>query len=166
MTTTEYEEKGRRKLVEDFNNADCEMIYEFTKGKYESIDCFATASTGEKFAIELKNRDISIDKYDDVMIELHKYNALMIAHEESGYTPLFRVYFQDGVLTWDISKIDINGRVEEMKCAESTFNYSHKKIKKIILLKKEEAIDKKRSNRNNSQRTDGGTDSQQHSKIC
>lgn len=153
MTTTEYEEKGRRKLVEDFNNADCEMIYEFTKGKFDSIDCFATASTGEKFAVEIKNRDISIEKYDTYLLEMKKYNALMAAYIDSGYTPLFRVYFQDGVLTWDISKIDINGRVEEMKCAESTFNYSHKINKKIIMLKKEEAIDKKRNYRNNSQRT-------------
>lgn len=149
MTTTEYEEKGRRKLVEDFNNADCEMIYEFTKGKFDSIDCFATASTGEKFAVEIKNRDISIEKYDTYLLEMKKYNALMAAYIDSGYTPLFRVYFQDGVLTWDISKIDINGRVEEMKCAESTFNYEHKKIKKIIMLKKEEAIDKKRSGKYN-----------------
>lgn len=154
MTTSEYEEKGRRKLIEDFNNADCEIEYEFTKGKFDSIDCFATASTGDKYAIELKNRDISIDKYDDVMMELHKYNALMIAHEESGYTPLFRVYFQDGVLTWDISKIDVENRVEEMSCAESTFNYEHKIVKKIILLKKEEAInDKKRGGRKTGQRT-------------
>ena len=153
MTTSEYEEKGRKKLIEDFNNADCEMIYEFTKGKFDSIDCFATASTGDKYAIELKDRDISIDKYDDVMLELHKYNALMIAYIYSGYTPLFRVYYKDGVLTWDISKIDINGRVEEMSCAESTFNYERKIIKKIIMLKKEEAInDKKRSSKHNSQR--------------
>ena len=149
MTTTEYEEKGRRKLIEDFNNADCEMIYEFTKGKFDSIDCFATASTGEKFAVEIKDRDISIDKYDDVMLELHKYNALMIMYEESGYTPIFRVYYKDGVLTWDISKIDVENRVEEMSCAESTFNYDHKIIKKIIMLKKEEAIDKKRGGKYN-----------------
>ena len=149
MTTKEYEDKGRTKLVEDFKNSEHEIEYEFTKGKFDSIDCFATASTGDKFAIELKNRDISIEKYDDVLLELHKYNALMIAYEESGYTPLFRVYFQDGVLTWDISKIDVDGRVEEMKCAESTFNYEHKINKKIILLKKEEAIDKKRSDKHN-----------------
>ena len=150
MTTTEYEDRGRTKLVEDFKNSKCEIEYEFTKGKFDSIDCFATASTGDKYAIEIKNRDISIDKYDDVMMELHKYNALMIAYIYSGYTPLFRVYFQDGVLTWDISKIDANDRVEEMPCAESTFNYSHKVIKKIIMLKKEEAInDKKRSNKRN-----------------
>ena len=105
---------------------------------------------------DIKNRDISIDKYDDVMLELHKYNALMIAYVSSGYTPLFRVYFQDGVLTWDISKIDVNGRVEEMSCAESTFNYDHKVVKKIIMLKKEEAInDKKRSDKHNCQRADG-----------
>lgn len=154
MTTKEYEDRGRTKLVEDFKNSKCEMIYEFTKGKYESIDCFATASTGDKYAIELKNRDISIDKYDDVMLELHKYNALMIAYEESGYTPLFRVYYKDGVLTWDISKIDVENRVEEMPCAESTFNYEHKVVKKIIMLKKEEAInDKKRGGRKTGQRT-------------
>ena len=150
MTTTEYEEKGRQKLVEDFNNADCEMIYEFTKGKVDSIDCFATASTGDKFAIEIKNRDISIDKYDDVMLELHKYNALMIAHEESGYTPIFRIYYKDGKLSYNLLQLkDVENRVEEMPCAESTFNYEHKKIKKIILLKKEEAIDKKRSGKHN-----------------
>ena len=156
MTTSEYEERKKKKLVEDFKNSKCEMIYEFTKGKFDSVDCFATASTGQRFAIELKNRDISIDKYDTYLLELHKYNALMIAYEESGYTPLFRVYFQDGVLTWDISKIDVDGRVEEMSCAESTFNYEHKVVKKIIMLKKEEAInDKKRNYRNNSQRADG-----------
>ena len=153
MTTTEYEDRGRTKLVEDFKNSKCEMIYEFTNERYDSIDCFATAYTGDKYAIEIKNRDISIDKYDDVMLELHKYNALMIAYVYSGYTPLFRVYFQDGVLTWDISKIDVDDRVEEMPCAESTFNYSHKVIKKIIMLKKEEAInDKKRGGKHNSQR--------------
>ena len=149
MTTKEYEDKGRAKLVEDFKNSKHEIEYEFTKGKFDSIDCFATASTGDKYAIELKDRDISIDKYDDVMMELHKYNALMGAYIDSGYTPLFRVYFQDGVLTWDISKIDAENRVEEMSCAESIFNYEHKVVKKIILLKKEEAIDKKRNNKHN-----------------
>ena len=153
MTTTEYEDRGRTKLVEDFKNSEHEIEYEFTKGKFDSIDCFATASTGQRFAIELKNRDIPLDKYDTYLLELHKYNALMAAHIYSGYTPLFRVYFQDGVLTWDISKIDVNDRVEEMLCAESTFNYDHKVVKKIIMLKKEEAInDKKRGGKHNSQR--------------
>ena len=144
MTTKEYEDKGRRKLVEDFKNSKCEMIYEFTKEKYDSIDCFATASTGDKYAVEIKNRDISIDKYDDVMLELHKYNALMIAYEESGYTPIFRVYYKDGKLSYNLLQLkDIENRVEEMPCAESTFNYEHKVIKKIIMLKKGEALDKK-----------------------
>ena len=154
MTTKEYEDKGRKKLIEDFNNADCEMIYEFTKGKFDSIDCFATASTGDKYAIELKDRDISIDKYDDVLLELHKYNALMIAYEESGYTPIFRIYYKDGKLSYNLLQLkDVENRVEEMSCAESTFNYEHKIVKKIIMLKKEEAInDKKRGGKHNSQR--------------
>lgn len=155
MTAKEYEDKGRKKLVEDFENSKCEMIYEFTKGKYDSVDCFATASTGDKYAVEIKNRDISIDKYDDVMMELHKYNALMIAYEESGYTPIFRVYYKDGKLTYNLLQLkDVENRVEEMSCAESTFNYDHKVVKKIIMLKKEEAInDKKRGGRKTGQRT-------------
>ena len=155
MTTKEYEDKGRTKLVEDFKNSKHEIEYEFTKGKYDSVDCFATASTGDKYAVEIKNRDISIDKYDDVMMELHKYNALMIAYEESGYTPIFRVYYKDGKLTYNLLQLkDVENRVEEMSCAESTFNYDHKRIKKIILLKKEEAInDKKRGGRKTGQRT-------------
>ena len=155
MTTSEYEDRGRTKLVEDFKNSKCEMIYEFTKGKFDSVDCFATASTGDKYAIEIKNRDISIDKYDDVMMELHKYNALMIAYEESGYTPIFRIYYKDGKLSYNLLQLkDIENRVEEMPCAESTFNYEHKIIKKIIMLKKEEAInDKKRGGRKTGQRT-------------
>ena len=155
MTTKEYEDKGRTKLVEDFKNSKHEIEYEFTKGKYDSIDCFATASTGDKYAIELKNRDISIDKYDDVLLELHKYNALMIAYEESGYTPIFRIYYKDGKLSYNLLQLkDIENRVEEMTCAESTFNYEHKVVKKIIMLKKEEAInDKKRGGRKTGQRT-------------
>ena len=149
MTTKEYEDRGRKKLVEDFKNSKCEIEYEFTKGKFDSIDCFATASTGQRFAIELKNRDISIDKYNDVMLELHKYNALMVAYEESGYTPIFRIYYKDGKLSYNLLQLkDVENRVEEMSCAESTFNYEHKIIKKIIMLKKEEAInDKKRNHR-------------------
>lgn len=143
MTTTEYEDLGRKKLVEDFKNSKCEIEYEFTKGKFDSIDCFATAaSINQKYAIEIKNRDISIDKYDDVMLELHKYNALMIAYEESGYTPIFRIYYKDGKLSYNLLQLkDIENRVEEMPCAESTFNYSHKVVKKIIMLKKGEALE-------------------------
>ena len=148
MTYTEYENKGRNKLVEDFNNADCEIDYEFTDIAL-SVDCFATAATGQKYAIEIKDRDIPIEKYSTYLLEMKKYNALMTAHIDSGYTPLYRCYFKDGVLTWDISKIDINNRVEEMKCTQTTVDYGHKVVKKLIMLKKEEAIDKKRGGKHN-----------------
>lgn len=144
MTPQEYEDKGRKKLEEDFINAECEMMYEFTEGQYDSVDCFATACTGERFAIEIKNRDISIDKYNDVLLEMIKYNALMTAYKESGYTPVFRVYYRDGTLTYNLLNIkDVENRVEEMPCAESTYNYDHKVMKKIIMLKKEEALEQK-----------------------
>lgn len=144
MTIEQYENKGRNKLENDFKNAECEMIYEFTDVE-NSVDCFATAATGVKYAIEIKDRDISIKKYDTYLLEMRKYDALMTAYRESGYTPLYRCYFQDGVLTWDVSKIDIENRVEEMKCTRTTVDYGQKVVKQIIRLKMEETIDKKRS---------------------
>ena len=143
MTFNEYENKGRNKLENDFKNAKCEMEYEFTDVE-DKIDCFATAATGARYAIEVKNRDIPIEKYDTYLLEMRKYNALMSAHTESGYTPLYRCYFRDGVITWDVSKIDIENRVEDLKCTQTTVDYGHKVVKKLIMLKKEEAIDKKR----------------------
>ena len=149
MTYMDYENKGRKKLVEDFSNSDCEIEYEFTDIAL-SVDCFATACTGQKFAIEVKDRDIPIEKYSTYLLEMRKYNALMAAHNDSGYTPLYRCYFQDGVLTWDVSKIDINDRVEELKCTQTTVDYGQKVVKKLIMLKEEEAInDKKRGGKHN-----------------
>lgn len=148
MTYLDYEKKGRKKLIEDFNNSNCEMIYEFTDIAL-SVDCFATACTGEKYAIEVKDRDIPIEKYSTYLLEKRKYDILMAAHNDSGYTPIYRCYFQDGVLTWDLSRIDINDRVEELKCTQTTVDYGHKVVKKLIMLTKEEAIDKKRGGKHN-----------------
>lgn len=145
MTTEQYEQKGRNKLKADFDNAECEMMYEFTDKKYDSIDCFATACTGERFAIEIKNRDISINKYNQILLEKVKYDALIDAYNK-GYRPLYRCYFKDGVITWDLSLIDIENRVEQMPCAASTQDYGHKVKKNVIMLKKEEGIVKKRDN--------------------
>lgn len=149
MTTQEYEQKGRQKLKADFDASDCEMIYEFTDERYDSIDCFATACTGVRYAIEIKNRDISISKYDKILLEKVKYDALIDAYKK-GYRPIYRCYFKDGCLTWDLSLINIDNRVEQMPCAISTQEYDRKVEKTVIMLKKEEAIDKKRNNRNNS----------------
>lgn len=150
MTYKEYETKGRKKLKAEFDNAECEMMYEFTNERYDSIDCFATACTGQRYAIEIKDRDISIDKYNKIMLEVIKYDALMTAYKESGYTPVFRVYYRDGELTWNVSKLkNVESRIREMSCAASTQNYQHKVKKKIIMLEKEEAIDQRRNNREN-----------------
>ena len=151
MTYKEYEQKGRDKLLKDFNNSNTPIEYEFTNNRYNTIDCFATATTtNTTYAIEIKNRDISIDKYEEYILELHKYKCLMTAYEEYGYKPIYRCYFKDGVLTWDLSLLkNVEERITEIKAAESTQDYDNKVMKKIILLKKDEAIDKNRGNINN-----------------
>lgn len=148
MTVEQYEQKGRNKLKADFDNAECEMMYEFTDTS-SNIDCCATACTGERYAIEIKDRDIPIDKYDTILLEWTKYDALM-QYYTLGYTPLFRCYFRDAVFTWDISKIDIEGRIEKKLCTKKTFeNYGDRIEKEVIMLKKEEAIDQRRNNKHN-----------------
>lgn len=151
MTYKEYEQRGRNKLLNDFNNSKTPIQYEFTHNRYNTIDCFATATTtNTTYAIEIKDRDISIDKYEEYILELHKYKSLMVAYEEYGYKPIYRCYFKDGVLTWDLSLLkNVEERVTEIKAAESTQDYDTKVMKKIILLKKDEAIDKNRGNINN-----------------
>lgn len=142
MTYKEYEQKGRDKLLKDFNNSKIPIEYEFTNNRYNTIDCFATATTiNTTYAIEIKDRDIPIDKYEEYILELHKYKCLMVAYEEYGYKPIYRCYFKDGVLTWDLSLLkNVEERVQEIKAAESTQDYDNKVLKKIILLKKEESV--------------------------
>lgn len=149
MDYNDYEEKGRNKLKKDFEKSKYEIKYEFTEDKYNHIDCYATANTGVKYAIEIKDRDISINKYETIILEKIKYKALMEAYEKNGYKPIYRCYFKDGVLTWDLSLLNIENRIEKKMCAESTENYKHKIEKQIIMLNKDESIDKNRNNINN-----------------
>ena len=135
------EKKGRVKLQQDYESSPYDWDCNFTTDKYDRLDCFSTAYTPNKditYANEIKNREIPIDLYanDGFILEYNKYEALMDAHTDSGYTPLYICYFTDGRIVWDITKIDnVEERWITKYCTRTTAeNYGNRIPKKVILL--------------------------------
>ena len=53
---------------------------------------------GRRFAIELKHRYVSIDKYNSMFIEDYKLAALMLEYILNGKEPLYICFLQGGVV--------------------------------------------------------------------
>ena len=137
----EAERKGREKLKRDYDNSIFPIDYYFTPDEYNKIDSFATAHTpgGDiKMANEVKNRDIYIASYSasGFILEVIKKDALMEAHDNSGYCPYYTNYFIDGRIVWDLRKIkDLDDRIITKECTRTTAtNYGDRVPKKVILL--------------------------------
>lgn len=135
------EQKGREKLKRDYDSSPYEITYTFTPDRMNHIDSFATAHTPEgdiKIANEVKNRDIPIGSYsaDGFILEVIKKDALLEAHDLSGYCPYYTNYFKDGRIVWDLRKIkDLDKRVITKECTKTTAtNYGNRVPKKVILL--------------------------------
>jgi hypothetical protein len=134
--------KGRQKLKQDYEQSPYKIVYQFTPGKYDKLDCFSTAYTPNKditYANEIKNREILIDSYakDGFIMEKNKYEALMEAYTQSGYTPLYINYFNDGRIVWDVTTLhNVEQRWEWKWCTETTAENYRKKmvLKEVILL--------------------------------
>jgi len=139
------ERKGREKLKQDYKASPYLIDYEFTQNKFDRLDCFSTAHTPNKditYANEIKFRGIPIDLYydDGFILEYNKYEALMEAHTNSGYCPLYICYFNDGRIVWDITKLNnVEDRWIMKWCTKTTAeNYGKRVLKKVILLYPEE----------------------------
>ena len=139
------ERKGRLKLKQDYESSPYPIDSYFTPGKYDNIDNFATAHTpyGDlTYANEIKNREIPLDLYANggYILEEVKYNALMEAHDSSGYTPLYINYFNDGRIVWDITTIqNVENRWIMKWCTQTTAtNYGNRVLKKVLLLDQKE----------------------------
>ena len=132
---------GRNRFVQDLKEG---TLYEFTSSKYDPIDCFITGANGDRYAVEIKDRNCNIKTYakDGYVLELAKYRALMDAYELSGYTPTYRNYFKDGKLTWLLQDIDITDRIDTQlfHCTTADGNENIRE-KDVIFLQKDESIE-------------------------
>ncbi len=80
MTTKQYEEKGRMKLEKLLNASRKIKSYLFSTNRYDRYDCTSTGTSGELTIFEIKDRQIPSDKYDTILLERGKYDAMGLRH--------------------------------------------------------------------------------------
>lgn len=116
---------------------------EETASKFDSIDIFATAVTGDIGAVEVKLRSgytsYDIDDMGGHILEFTKWKALMDAWENSGYTPTYWMAYSDRVcLVWDLRDIK-NPKFETRRYPSTTAVKGNDTDKRVTYLKREDA---------------------------
>lgn len=86
--------------------------WEETPDRFNPVDIYSTAATGDIGVIEVKYRDNysseQIESFKDgkgYLLEKGKYDSLMSIYEASGYTPIYWVILDDIQLVWDLRNI-------------------------------------------------------------
>lgn len=130
----EKEMKGRQMFWGIISGSNKLICVEFTEDKFNPIDCFMTGTTGIS-CFELKRRNILSSKYPNCILEKKKYDALMNACEQSGYTPYYVVMYTDTAYLWSLKNLDITNRVQKMRCTQTTTeNYQKGQVEKEVIL--------------------------------
>ena len=100
-----------RMEIEDFDklkevNNDLKWFTKLERNTlFDRIDIDAKDRLGRRVNIELKTRNISIDKYDTIYIEEDKYKHLIMKWENDGEIPLYINFFNGGIVgVWDLRK--------------------------------------------------------------
>ena len=97
-----------RMEIEDFNklkeiNEDLKWFTKLERNTlFDRIDIEAKDRKGRRVNIELKTRNIAIDKYDTIYIEEDKYKHMIMKWENDGEIPLYINFFNGGVGVWDL----------------------------------------------------------------
>ena len=124
------------------------FTYQIDPDPYAKIDCRAIGITKDKtihYAIEIKHRNFTADKYDAYYCETGKYDTLNCARL---YDNVDRAYianeFSDGtILLWNINDLDPND-TEDVRIARTTVGVgeylSERIMQKRILMHKDKAI--------------------------
>ena len=125
------------------------FTYEIDPDPYAKIDCRAIGITKDNktihYAIEIKHRNFTADKYDAYYCEPSKYDTLNWARL---YDNVDRAYianeFSDGtILLWNINDLDPND-TEDVRIARTTVGVgeylSERIMQKRILMKRDKAI--------------------------
>ena len=125
------------------------FIYEIEENPKAIIDCRAIGITPNgktvHYAIEIKHRNFTADKYDSFYCEPSKYQSLLFETLTSGIDrALIANEFSDGtILLWNIKDLDPND-TEDVMIARTTVgigDFLSQKIKqKRILMHKDKAI--------------------------
>ena len=125
------------------------FIFDIDGNSKSIIDCRAIGITPNgktiHYAIEIKHRNFTADKYDDYYCEPNKYQSLLF---ETMYNGVDRAYianeFSDGtILLWNINDLDPN-ETEDVRIARTTVGVgeylSERIMQKRILMPREKGI--------------------------
>lgn len=125
------------------------FIYEIDENPKAIIDCRAIGITKDNktihYAIEIKHRNFTADKYDAYYCEPSKYQSLLF---DTIYNGVDRAYianeFSDGsIYLWNVDDLDPN-ETEDVRIARTTVGVgeylSERIMQKRILMKRDKAI--------------------------
>lgn len=125
------------------------FIYEIDENPKAIIDCRAIGITPNgktiHYAIEIKHRNFTADKYDSYYCEPSKYQSLLF---DTIYNGVDRAYianeFSDGsIYLWNVNDLDPND-TEDVRIARTTVGVgeylSERIMQKRILMKRDKAI--------------------------
>ena len=100
-------------LLYEFNY-DTKLFDRITPTKYSAqIDATATKG-GRQFAIEVKHRQIPIERYKSIMIEDYKYAELMMEYQFNNLEPIYINFCSDGVVIYNLSKLSAKPKLRVM----------------------------------------------------
>ena len=143
--------ESKKRVMEAMKDAYAPNIftYEIDGNAKSIIDCRAIGITKNgkviHYAVEIKHRNCTADKYDSFYCEPNKYQSLVF---ETMYNGVDRAYvaneFSDGtILLWNVNDIDPND-TEDVRIARTTVGVgeylSERIMQKRILMKRDKAI--------------------------
>ena len=92
-----------------------------------------TLTNSAPYNIEVKERYIYTNKYEEAYLEVDKYKALQM-YKNTHYSVYLCIY-KDKILVWNLSKIDMNSIKKDWRLMkEKTFKSDEKKLKYVYLL--------------------------------
>lgn len=133
----EQELKDREEVIRLFNGLFKDLKYTQLPIS-ASTDITVTASTTNKVAtynIEIKERDIPINRFNDCFLEVMKYDSLKDTYTD--HNPLYiALYPNDRIACiWSINDLDFNNITKTKRwMAKSTYCSDEKVLKEVYLL--------------------------------
>lgn len=138
----EQELKDRQEVVKLFNTIFKDVQYTFlpTTAKTDlTVTATTTHCTGF-YNIEIKERNVPINKFDDCYLEVMKYDSLKSTFTD--HKPLYIVLypFERKACVWSINKLNFNEIIRTKRwMKKSTYRSDEKVLKDVYLLPLEQA---------------------------
>lgn len=129
------EDKDRLIATNLINKVFAYSIIEYTPTSART-DMFVSGYTtysSAPYNIEIKERYIYANKYEEAYLEVDKYEALQV-YKNTHYSVYLCIY-KDKILVWNLTKIDMNNVKKDWRLMnKKTFEGGEKKLKLVYLL--------------------------------